>query len=57
MNGGINAKVIHRKAGDFATAWGFGFDAGIQIQAREMENRNCRKRYYHYFQCLVIQSY
>jgi hypothetical protein len=30
LNVGINAKVIHRKAGDFATAWGFGFDAGAQ---------------------------
>lgn len=30
LNAGINAKIIHRKAGDFATAWGFGFDAGIQ---------------------------
>ena len=28
---GINAKVIHRKVGDFASAWGFGIDAGIQI--------------------------
>jgi len=25
---GINTKVIHRIAGDFASAWGFGFDAG-----------------------------
>src|SRR5579862_7585740 len=25
---GINAKVIHRIAGNFASAWGFGFDAG-----------------------------
>ncbi len=33
INAGLNAKVIHRKAGDFTTAWGFGFDAGIQIQA------------------------
>lgn len=33
LNAGINAKVIHRKAGDFATAWGFGFDAAIQLQA------------------------
>ena len=24
-------RVIHRKAGDFASAWGFGFDAGMQI--------------------------
>jgi len=31
MNAGINAKIIHRKAGDFASAWGFGFDAGVQI--------------------------
>ncbi|MBC7848721.1 MAG: PorV/PorQ family protein [Chitinophagaceae bacterium] len=35
FNGGINAKVIHRKAGSFATAWGFGFDAGIQITAKK----------------------
>jgi hypothetical protein len=33
INGGINAKVIHRKAGDFTTAWGFGFDAGVQLDA------------------------
>ncbi len=26
---GGNVKVIHRTAGDFATAWGFGFDLGI----------------------------
>ncbi|HUR10084.1 MAG TPA: PorV/PorQ family protein [Flavitalea sp.] len=31
INAGINAKVIHRKAGDFASAWGFGFDAGVQL--------------------------
>jgi hypothetical protein len=30
ISGGVNAKIIHRKA-DVATAWGFGFDAGIQI--------------------------
>ncbi|MEO5984275.1 MAG: hypothetical protein ABIP80_02150, partial [Ferruginibacter sp.] len=28
---GVNAKVIHRKVGSFATAWGFGLDAGIQL--------------------------
>lgn len=28
---GINAKVIYRKVGKFATAWGFGFDAGLQM--------------------------
>ncbi len=31
INFGGNAKIIHRKAGDFATAWGFGFDAGVQF--------------------------
>lgn len=31
INFGINAKIIHREAGDFAKAWGFGFDAGAQI--------------------------
>lgn len=33
INGGLNAKIIHRKAGDFTTAWGFGFDAGVQYQS------------------------
>jgi hypothetical protein len=27
---GANAKVVHRKVGDFAKAWGFGLDAGAQ---------------------------
>lgn len=27
---GGNIKVIHRKVGEFANAWGFGLDAGIQ---------------------------
>jgi hypothetical protein len=30
---GANAKVIHRKVGSFATAWGFGLDAGVQIKS------------------------
>ena len=29
---GINAKIIHRRIGDFAKSWGFGFDAGFQYQ-------------------------
>jgi hypothetical protein len=29
---GVNAKIIRRIIGDFANAWGFGFDAGIQFQ-------------------------
>ncbi len=32
LNFGINAKIIHRTAGDFATSWGFGFDAGVQYE-------------------------
>ncbi len=28
---GVNAKVIYRKVGHFATAWGFGLDAGVQM--------------------------
>lgn len=28
---GANAKVIYRKVGKFASAWGFGLDAGIQM--------------------------
>lgn len=28
---GVNAKVIHRKVGSFASAWGFGIDAGVQM--------------------------
>jgi hypothetical protein len=31
INFGLNAKIIHRTAGSFATAWGFGFDAATQI--------------------------
>ena len=29
---GGNAKVVHRKVGEFATAWGFGLDIGAQYQ-------------------------
>jgi len=29
---GINAKVIHRRIGKFATSYGFGVDAGFQLQ-------------------------
>lgn len=30
---GLNAKVIHRSVGHFAKAWGFGLDAGLQVQS------------------------
>jgi len=29
---GGNVKIIHRKVGSFASAWGFGLDAGVQYQ-------------------------
>lgn len=35
INGGVNAKIIHRQAGSFASAWGFGFDAGVQFTAKK----------------------
>ena len=31
---GVNTKVIRRIIGDFASSWGFGFDAGIQFQRK-----------------------
>jgi hypothetical protein len=31
---GSNAKIIHRSVGNFASAWGFGLDAGIQYRAK-----------------------
>lgn len=32
LNYGINAKVIRRIIGDFASSWGFGLDAAIQFE-------------------------
>jgi len=32
---GLNAKVIYRKVGSFATAWGFGIDAGLQMHGEK----------------------
>ena len=32
LNIGVNAKIIRRKIGDFASAIGFGLDAGLQFQ-------------------------
>jgi len=32
---GANAKVIHRKVGDFAKAWGFGLDVGAQYERND----------------------
>lgn len=34
MSFGANAKIIYRKVGTFATAWGFGFDAGFKMQKK-----------------------
>lgn len=32
LNYGVNAKVIRRVIGDFASSWGFGLDAGVQFE-------------------------
>lgn len=32
VNFGVNAKVVRRIIGEFATSWGFGFDVGIQFE-------------------------
>ncbi|QTE23064.1 PorV/PorQ family protein [Polaribacter cellanae] len=29
---GVNAKIVRRIIGEFASSWGFGFDAGIQFE-------------------------
>ena len=33
LNFGVNAKVIRRIIGDFASSWGFGFDLGVQFES------------------------
>src|SRR5690606_8943588 len=33
LNFGVNAKVIRRIIGEFASSWGFGLDAGIQFKS------------------------
>ena len=32
---GVNTKVIRRIIGEFASSWGFGFDAGIQFERKD----------------------
>ncbi|TXD49142.1 PorV/PorQ family protein [Polaribacter sp. IC073] len=32
---GVNAKIVRRTIGDFASSWGFGFDAGIQFERND----------------------
>ena len=32
---GANAKIVHRKVGDMAKAWGFGIDAGAQYEYKD----------------------
>ena len=34
LNYGVNAKVIRRVIGDFASSWGFGFDLGVQFESK-----------------------
>jgi len=32
---GVNAKIVRRIIGDFATSWGFGFDVGLQFERND----------------------
>ncbi len=32
---GANVKIVHRRIGDFAGAWGFGLDAGLQYHIKK----------------------
>jgi hypothetical protein len=34
---GVNAKIIRRIIGDFATSWGFGFDFGLQFERNDWQ--------------------
>ena len=34
LNYGVNVKIIYRQVGDFAQAWGFGLDAGLQYKVK-----------------------
>lgn len=34
---GVNAKIIRRIIGDFATSWGFGFDFGLQFEKNDWQ--------------------
>ena len=34
LNVGVNAKVIRRIIGDFASSWGFGLDAALQFETK-----------------------
>ena len=34
ISAGINAKIIYRQVGHFASAWGFGFDAGLKASGK-----------------------
>ncbi len=37
LNFGANLKIIHRVAGNFGAAWGFGFDVGLQYQRKNWQ--------------------
>ncbi len=34
LNFGVNAKIIRRIIGDFASSWGFGLDVGVQFESK-----------------------
>ena len=37
LNLGVNAKLVHRNIGDFASSWGFGLDASLQFASDDWQ--------------------
>ncbi|MEI9934266.1 MAG: hypothetical protein WDM71_05315 [Ferruginibacter sp.] len=51
---GFNVKIIHRVVGTFASAWGFGLDAGFQLRTEQWRVGVVAKDFTHYIQCMGI---
>lgn len=54
---GGNFKVINRKIGPFAKAWGFGLDLSASYFFSELAICCYCQRYYRHLQCLVVFFY
>jgi hypothetical protein len=37
LNLGVNAKIVHRRIGEFASSWGFGLDAALQFERNDWQ--------------------
>jgi len=47
-----NTKIIYRKVGTFASAWGFGLDAAVAFSCQRWMFGAVNRRPYHYIQCM-----